>query len=187
MPYTANVYRVFIASPGDVLKERSIIRDTLIEWNTMHAASRGLFLDPIGWETHAIPALGERPQAIINKQLLEDADLLIGVFWTRLGTATGEYASGTVEEIERHIAADKAAMIYFSNAPVRPDSVDDAQYKALRDFRKDLQTHGLVFPYEDYTEFGKLLNRHFTQLVNFEIFWHVLANHAEISAWTKDD
>jgi hypothetical protein len=42
---------------------------------------------------------------------------------------------GRTEEIEEHLRAGKPAMIYFSNAPVRPDSVDEAQYRALRKFR----------------------------------------------------
>jgi hypothetical protein len=109
--------------------------------------------------------MGNRPQAIINKQILKDADLLIGVFWTRLGTATSEHASGTVEEIEEHIAAGKPAMIYFSDAPVRLDSVDEDQYRALKDFRVDLQKRGLVESYEDHAEFAQKLNRQLNQQV----------------------
>jgi hypothetical protein len=165
MPYNATIYRVFIASPGDVPKERSIIRSTVVDWNSVHAASKRLFLDPVGWETHAVPTMGDRPQAIINKQILKDADLLIGVFWTRLGTATGEHASGTVEEIEEHIAAGKPAMIYFSDAPVRLDSVDEDQYSALKKFRKELQARGLIESYEDHAEFAQKLNRQLNQLV----------------------
>lgn len=71
--------------------------------------------------------MGDRPQAIINKQLLEQSDLLVAVFWTRLGSPTGATNSGTVEEIEEHLAAKKPTMLYFSSAPVRPDSVDNEQ------------------------------------------------------------
>jgi hypothetical protein len=31
---------------------------------------------------------------------VESGDILMGVFWTRLGTPTGKAPSGTVEEIE---------------------------------------------------------------------------------------
>ena len=61
-------------------------------------------LEPVGWETHSVPELGDRPQAIINRQILRESDLLIAVFWTRIGTATGAHPSGTVEEIEEHLA-----------------------------------------------------------------------------------
>jgi hypothetical protein len=32
--------------------------------------------------------MGDEPQKIINKRILKDADLLVGIFWTRLGTPT---------------------------------------------------------------------------------------------------
>ncbi len=96
------------------------------------AKDRRTVLMPIGWETHSVPDTGDRPQAIINGQLLKGADLLVVMFWTRIGSPTGVAQSGTVEEIEEHIRTGKPAMIYFSSAPVRPDSIDNDQYAALR-------------------------------------------------------
>jgi hypothetical protein len=61
---------------------------------------------------------------LINQRLLVDCDLLIGVFWTRLGSPTGNEASGTVEEIHRHLNAGKPATIYFFSKPVAPESLD---------------------------------------------------------------
>jgi len=166
MPYQATIIRVFIASPGDVPSERNLIRSIVSDWNSIHGSTRKVFLEAVGWETHSTPSMGARPQGIINKKLLKDADLLIGVFWTRLGTATGDYASGTVEEIEEHLADGKPAMIYFSDAPVRLESVDEDQYKALREFRKSLLDRGLIESYEDLTDFGQKLNRHLAKQMN---------------------
>jgi len=39
MPYEATVYNVFIASPGDVLAERTIARDVIYEWNAVRRPS----------------------------------------------------------------------------------------------------------------------------------------------------
>jgi hypothetical protein len=64
---------------------------------------------PVGWEMHSAPDLAGRPQELINDRVLKDCDLLGGIFWTRLGTPTGESASGTVEEIKEHLAAGKAS------------------------------------------------------------------------------
>ena len=47
--------------------------------------------------THSRPQMGDRPQELINKQLVGHCDLLIGSFWTRLGTPTGRAESGTAE------------------------------------------------------------------------------------------
>src|SRR5580658_3645242 len=102
MPYDARVVKVMIASPGDVSAERQLARDVFYEWNSIHSEDRGLVLLPIGWETHSTPEMGDRPQAIINRQVLADCDLLVAMFWTRIGSPTGTSVSGTVEEIEEH-------------------------------------------------------------------------------------
>ena len=165
MSYTAKIVKVMIASPGDVAKERQLIRDVIHEWNAVHAEDRRLVLMPIGWETHSTPAMGDRPQAIINKQLLETCDLLVAVFWTRLGSPTGVADSGTVEEINEHLAVGRPAMIYFSAVPVRLDSVDEQQYEKLRAFKADLRSRGLVEEYDDLTTFRALFSRHLAQRV----------------------
>ena len=96
-----------IASPGDVADERDIIRSVIHDWNDVNAAATRVMLTPVGWETHAAPELGARPQELVNARVLKDCDLLVGVFWTRLGTPTGKEQSGTVEEINQHVKQKK--------------------------------------------------------------------------------
>jgi hypothetical protein len=165
MPYTATIYKVMIASPGDVATERTIIRDVVYEWNFIHSEDRSIVLLPVSWESHSSPAMGDRPQAIINKQILANSDLLIAAFWTRLGSPTGNSASGTVEEIEEHLSAGKPAMIYFSSAPVRQESVDENQYKGLRKFKDEYLQKGLVETYDSLSEFREKLTRQLAQTV----------------------
>jgi hypothetical protein len=165
MSFVANVVEIMIASPSDVADERQAIRDAIIDWNYIHAHDRHLILMPIGWETHSTPAMGDRPQAIINKQVLEKCDLLVAVFWTRLGSPTGAAASGTVEEIDEHLKAGKPAMIYFSSAPVRLDSVNEEQYKALKTFKDDCYKRGLVESYESAGEFKDKFSRQLAQTI----------------------
>jgi hypothetical protein len=153
MPFNATVFKIMIASPEDVPSERILIREVLYEWNAVNSDLRKIVLFPVAWETHSSPEMGDRPQAIINKRLLKDRDLLVGVFWTRIGTATGEYASGTVEEIEEHIKADKPVMLYFSTAPVLPDSIDQDQYSELKKFKDSCKSRGLYETYSDINEF----------------------------------
>lgn len=165
MPYNATVINVMIASPSDVATERKVIRDTIHDWNAVHFADRRVILFPVGWDTHSAPAMGDRAQEVINKQILHNCDLLVAVFWTRLGSPTGKAASGTVEEIEEHLAAGKPAMLYFSNTPVHPDSVDDAQYKALREFRSACQKRGLIESYDSLEEFREKFRRQLAQTI----------------------
>jgi hypothetical protein len=159
MSYRAVIYKVMIASPNDVVIERNIVRDVINEWNVINAEKRGMVLLPVGWDTHASPSMEGHPQSIINKQVLKDSDLLIGIFWTRLGTPTDKYPSGTVEEIEEHLKLKKPAMLYFSLTPVRPDSVDAKEYDRLVEFRKSCQERGIYDTYSDYSEFKEKFYR----------------------------
>ncbi len=124
MPFESLTYRVLIASPSDLVEERLAATDAINGWNVQHAAAESVVLLPIKWETHALPTTGIRPQEAINQQLVRTSDLLIGMFWTKFGTTTGVAESGTVEEIEKFVAARKPAMLYFSSRPVSPSKID---------------------------------------------------------------
>lgn len=166
MSYIAKTFNVMIASPGDVASERAIVRDVVYEWNAVHSSLRKIVLLPIGWESHASPEMGATAQDIINHQVLQKCDLLIGVFWTRIGTATDDYSSGTVEEIERHIDAGRPAMLYFSSQPVALDTVDMAQVEKLKQFKESCRTRGLYEGYDSHSDFKATLYHHLQLKVN---------------------
>ena len=155
-----------IASPGDVQRERDTVRAVLDEWNSVNAARRKLMLLPLGWETDVAPEMGDEPQKIINKRILKDADLLVGIFWTRLGTPTSGYASGAVEEIEEHLAAGKPAMLYFSSAPAQLDAVDPQQYAALKAFKDSCKSRGVFEIYTDLGDFRQKFSKHLQIVLN---------------------
>jgi hypothetical protein len=161
MSFNATVYNVMIASPSDVPEERKAVREVLYEWNAVHSDERKQVLLPVGWETHSAPDMKGPPQTIINEQVLIQCDLLVGIFWTRIGTATAEYASGAVEEIQRHIAAGKPAMLYFSEAPVKPELSIGKQFKQLQKFKSYCQPKGL---YEGFSSIEEFKNKFRNQL-----------------------
>jgi hypothetical protein len=166
MPRIATVLEVLIASPGDVAAARDLIELTLHDWNAAHSRTSGVVLEPIRWETHARPEMGDRPQAIINRQIVDSADLLIGVFWTRLGTGTGVAASGTAEEISRFVASGKPVALYVSEEPAQLDKIDLDQYQRLKVFRADIEKSGLLVTYSSSTDLRVKLARHVAQTVN---------------------
>jgi hypothetical protein len=173
MSFTSTSYKVMIASPSDVDQERNQAREVIHEWNAIYAEDRRTVLLPVGWDTHAAPAMGARPQEVINERVLKGCDLLVAVFWTRVGSPTGKAISGTVEEIQEHLDAGKPAMIYFSNQPVRPDSVDDAQYKSLQQFKDWCRENGLVDEYSSLGEFRTKFTRQLAQTILQDAYFHV--------------
>jgi len=173
MAYSAKVFNVMIASPSDVAPERNIVREVIYEWNAVHSMQRYIVLLPLSWETHASPEMGKPPQKIINKQILDKCDLLVGVFWTRIGTATGDYSSGTVEEIEEHIESKKPTMLYFSNQPAHLDSVDAKQISKLKDFKKSCRGRGLLETYDDYSDFKEKFYRQLQLKINENEYFRI--------------
>ena len=155
-----------IASPGDVASERTIVRDVIYEWNAVHSKLRSIVLLPIGWESHSSPEMGSGPQEIINRQILAKCDLLVGVFWTRIGTPTNEHASGTVEEIQKHIESSNPAMLYFSSQPVAMDTVDPEQIAKLKQFKDSCRSKGLCQDYDSHSDFKEKFYRHLQLKVN---------------------
>ncbi len=169
-----------IASPNDVPAERNIVREVVYEWNAVHSQSRKIVLLPIGWETHSSPEMGRRAQAILNDQILKKCDLLVGIFWTRIGTETGEYISGTVEEIEKHVASGKPAMLYFYGQPVEEGSVDKEQYSKLKEFRESCQKKGLYATYDNHSDFKEKFYHHLQIKVNEHEIFKEAGNPTEI-------
>jgi hypothetical protein len=104
--------------------------------------------------------MGAHPQTILNEGLLLDADIVVAVFGTRIGTATPDYISGSVEEIKRHVAAGKLAMLYFSHVAVDPNSIDQTQWAALQQFKEECKTGGLYAEYATHEQFRVDFGQH---------------------------
>lgn len=159
MSFEATVYRVLIASPSDIGEERNLIQEIINEWNTVNSVAAKIILMPVKWETHTTPLLGGRPQAIINGQIVQDSDLLVGLFWTRLGTATGAAVSGTAEEIEQFVESGRPVMLYFSQTPIEPDKLDIEQFTKLKKFKEEMRLRGLTEAYSGSIDFRQKFTR----------------------------
>jgi hypothetical protein len=153
MAYDCRVYRILIASPSDVEEEREIAVRVIQEWNDLYSYSRKVALLPLRWETHTAPEYGTRPQEVINRAIVDECDLLLGIFWTRIGSPTGIAESGTLEEIERVGNAGKPIMLYFSRVEIDPDRIDLDQIEKLKQFKEKTYPKGLVESYKKIIEF----------------------------------
>jgi hypothetical protein len=153
MAYSARVFRVLIASPSDVEEERDAVVSVIQAWNDLHSRSREIVLLPLRWETHTAPEFGTRPQDVINRAIVDDCDLVVGIFWTRIGSPSGEADSGTIEEIERASSANKPVMLYFSRAEINPHDIDMEQLRRLKLFEDRVKQNSLVETYKSKNQF----------------------------------
>ncbi len=165
MPRKATVYRIMIASPSDVSAERAAAREVILNWDAANSIDTSIVLEPILWETHANPELGDRPQAIINRQLVETADMLVAIFWARIGSPTGVAPGGTIEEIEQFIASGRPVLLYFS-LQNPPYNMDLDQYRQLREYRESCKDRGLYSSYSDVHEFRESLALHLARVAH---------------------
>ena len=149
--------KILIASPSDVEKEREYALEVIREWNARNSDERKLLLEAVLWESHSAPEAGDRTQGILNKQIVDQCDGAIGVFWTRVGSDTGVATGGAVEELECLEGTGKPVMIYFSNDKL-PHDVDIGQLQKVRAFKAKRQCKGdLLGEYEDPEDFRRKL------------------------------
>jgi hypothetical protein len=132
-------------------------------WNVVYGRAFGAVVVPLHWEVHAAAEHGVRPQASINAQLVADADIVLAIFRTRLGTPTGEAESGTVEEINK--ARDDGAYVAILRClrDVDPSKLDPEQLQRLKDFFERVQSESLILSYESDAELRERVDTVLTQ------------------------
>ncbi|GBG08100.1 hypothetical protein PAT3040_02667 [Paenibacillus agaridevorans] len=161
MSFQAEVLNVFIASPSDVAVERDEVEQAVYQWNRRYSENLNIILLPKRWEKDTFPAHhGEDPQQIINEQLINNCDILVGIFWTKMGTPTLKHKSGTLEEIQIFIDQNKDVMVYFVQKDVPRDNKNYEDMARVDEFKEKYGNSGL---YSDYDK-DKVIN-HLYQVV----------------------
>jgi hypothetical protein len=156
---------VMIGSPGDAAAERQVVTDTILRWNAHSGRSMDVLLEPVRWETHATPGLQGRPQGMINEELIPLSDLLVAIFRSRAGSPTGVDVSGTIEEIREFMRQGKYVAVYFYEGDVAIGTADPDQLKTIREFKREIQQHGLTETYSTVDELAAKLPHHLTAIV----------------------
>jgi energy-coupling factor transporter ATP-binding protein EcfA2 len=139
---------VFIASPGDVTAERTVVREICEDLNKSALLKPyGISFQAIGWED-AFPSPG-RPQEIINR-LVEECDIFVCIFHKRFGSPTGKEASGTLEEFLLAYDSWKSLkkphiMTYFKAVQIRSKKEqEDPQLTKVLDLKDKIEEGKLL-------------------------------------------
>jgi hypothetical protein len=136
--------RLFVSSPGDVAPERMRVQWIADRLNGEFEPD--LHIETIRWETSVYNAQGSFQDQIDNRVKPADCDIVITIFWGRLGTALSErfllkmpdgkpYPSGTAYEVLSALEASKTnrhrpAVFVFRKTEVLSVPITD---KAARD------------------------------------------------------
>lgn len=157
MSYSAEVLNIMIAAPSDIIDEQKIVHEESNHWNLLHSESLNIILKILDWKTDTHSVVGTNPQETIDKQILHNADLLIVIFWKRLGTEVLNSKSGTLHELEEHLKLNKPAMLFYSLVPANPDDIDLEQLNEVRTLKDRYKDKALYFEYHSQEEFRNLV------------------------------
>lgn len=160
----AIIRRIIICAPGDASDLVDVGFSVANRINrSIHMNSE--LLEPIHWSTHTRPGFNENGgQAEINRQIVDQSDILIAFFRNRLGTPTSDHESGTVEEIKRHVGNNKPAMVYFSSEDL-PRDHDKLELARLEAFKSWCFERGLMGSYSGHDNLSSLLEQNIKLLV----------------------
>lgn len=165
MAFSAMVRKMMVSAPGDVQdRDWEIVVDTVLRWNLQYGPNFNASVAPMRWKEHAAAVHGVHPQAAINKQLVEDCDGVLALFWHRLGTPTDTAESGTIEELEFALDLGRTVAILHCSRTL-PADVDTAQLDKLRDFFEANRERSLILTYDDERSLSQHVDTFLTRMV----------------------
>jgi len=161
MSSTIAVYDLLISCPSDVVPCVPLIQEALYEFNNLYGRQNNIVIRPIHWKSNSFSQFGSSPQKLLNKQIVDNSDMAIAIFWTRFGTPTEDCESGTEEEIERMLKAGKQTFLYFlkksvTYSPEELAKIDIIQYQKVEEFKNRHKSDGLYFEVADEHALARL-------------------------------
>ena len=153
-------YDLLISCPGDVSKYIEVVRECVESFNKTLGVVNNSEIATRHWSTDSYPQSGDKPQELLNKQFVRDCDAAVAIFWTKFGTPTDKYGSGTEEEIEEMLSSGKQVFMYFVDEPVNPSNVDLEQYKKINEFKEKYKDRGIYVTVKNDNELRKEFTNH---------------------------
>ena len=148
-------YDLLISCPGDVDKYVDVVKECIDKYNRLLGRINNAEIVGKHWTTDSYSQSGDKPQELLNKQFVRDCDAAVAIFWTKFGTPTDKYGSGTEEEIEEMLSAGKQVFMYFVDEPVSPSALNSEQYKKIQEFREKYKDRGIYFVVNSAEELEK--------------------------------
>ncbi len=177
-------YDLLLSCPSDVLNCLDAIKDSIANFNRVFGVINNIEVIIKHWSTDSYPQSGDKPQELLNKQFVRDCDAAVVIFWTRFGSPTDKYGSGTEEEIEEMISAGKQVFMYFLDKEVSLSEVNVEQYKKVQDFKEKYKDRGIYFvvknEHELQQQFTNHLGLYFLQLITEKGSFTIIQNQVPL-------
>ncbi len=166
--------RIYVSTPGDVLRERETLRAVVAEFNRTGqiAEQMGLNFEVADWSTYTDPHLGASRLPGSPPPVIEKWDLFIGVLWLRFESSINRMdsstvisnASGTEDEFNRAYESWKRnarpqVLFYRCRRPHPPVEIDKEQVKRVNGFFERFEHDGqhprVLRVFADIPEFAR--------------------------------
>lgn len=183
---SVRLVRVFVTYPADVAQEARLVDNIAQELNATMGGVHKVRMEVIRWERDVRAGVGSDAQEFVNGQLGADYEVLIGVFWSRVGSPTPRASSGSIEEIDialrrfRNSQTLPLVMIYFKTAGIDPMNVEPGQLAMLRDLRNQLSDNGVLYKtFQDQVAFESLVRIDLARALQHVVLMSTGQNEAE--------
>lgn len=168
--------KIFASFPEDIFKHSNVI--AIVE-ETIHDlkcyfSSSGLQLELKHWKKNVHLGRGEpRVQDRINRRLVENCDVFLGILWTKFGSPPGtnlegmSYSSGTEEEFYIAKTLNKELWLFFCHCPIDPWEIDINQFKKIKDFKETLKKEQIEYAeFRTEDDFRHLFKQNISEWLN---------------------
>ena len=160
------MFRVLLSSASDVKEERDIVSKIVSELNDTYKDTP-FGIELFRWENDVSPSITlENGQKSIDKKFnYRQADLLIGIFYKKLGV-------GTVHEINEAIEVKRELdlldiKLYFKKVDKNTlNENEEEQYKELNAKKNEYMKQGIVGNFDHSDDFCEKCRKHITDFFN---------------------
>ena len=165
---TLRQFRLVVVSPSDVQDFGDVVERVVGELNRAQFAHQGAVVTVWRWDVDTVPEVSSSsPQSALDQQMrFEDSQLVVGIFWTRIGTIGPDGKTGTEHEIDRALdlwreAGRPNVALYFCTQPATFKTEDDAaQLGSLLRLKAGLSSKQILFDVTDRSDFERKFRHH---------------------------
>ncbi|HJG37739.1 hypothetical protein [Enorma phocaeensis] len=163
MPVTLQSFAVLLSRPGDANGDAEVAAGAIEAVNRQHSRSTGIHFHLLDWKKDSYADSGAEPQQLLNRQIVDDADIVLAIFRERMGTPTQRFDSGTEEEIVLALEAHKPVHIYFWQPPQDYEPADASQYERIESFKARIADRVMYVTYATEQELRDRVTHDFTK------------------------
>lgn len=163
MPVSLQSYAVLLSRPGDANHYAEIAANVIETINHQHSRSTGIHFHLLDWAKDSYADSGAEPQQLLNRQIVDGADIVLAIFNERMGTPTQRFDSGTEEEIMLALEANKIVQAYFWQPPQGFLPADPSQYERLESFKLRISCKLIYATFSNEAELREKVTHDFTK------------------------